>query len=85
LCGAKVIEVEKVICPYFKIMSKRIYVPVSDENHEKITKLAEQQNRKVAPMAGILLADGVKLTDQPESTQSYQQRVADEMIKKKEG
>lgn len=64
-------------------MSKRIYVPVSDENHEKITKLAEEQKRKVAPMAGILLADGVKLTEQPESTQSYQQRIAEEMLKKK--
>lgn len=63
--------------------NKRIYVPVSDENHEKITELAKTQNRKIAPMAGILLADGIKLTDQPESAMSYQERIAGEMIKKK--
>ena len=65
--------------------NKRIYVPVSDENHEKITALAKSQNRKVAPMAGILLADGVKLQDQPESALSYQEKIAAELVKKRKG
>lgn len=63
--------------------SKRIYVPVSDENHERIAKLAKSQNRKVAPIAAIIFEDGMKLLDQPESAMSYQERIAAEMIKKK--
>lgn len=63
----------------------RIYIPMSDENYDKIVKLAKEQKRDLAPMAAILLEDGLKLTEQPESAKSYQQRIADEMVKKREG
>lgn len=66
-------------------MSKRIYVPVSDEDHDSIVKMASDEQRDKAPMAAIILKEGLKARQQPESAQSYQQRIANEMLKKKEG
>lgn len=65
-------------------MTKRIYVPVTDEDHQKIIDMAVDEQRDKAPMAAILLREGLKQREQPEPVLSYQQRIVDGLVKKKD-
>lgn len=59
---------------------KRLLVPLSEDDHARLIEVAELEKRSVANKASQIISDAIK---QPESTQSYQQRIADEMLKKK--
>ena len=63
-------------------MPKRITVIMPDDIHERVLTEADKEKRKKSAMCAVLIERGLPDT---ESTQSYQQRIADEMLKKKEG
>lgn len=57
-----------------------------EETYNKVIEQAEKEKRKKSSMCAILIERGLPANQtQPESAMSYQERVASEMIKKKEG
>ncbi len=64
--------------------NKRIFVTANDEQQDYLNGEALKQDRKVSYIATKLFNDGYNLTKEPESNISYQQRIADELVKKKD-
>lgn len=59
-------------------------VTVTEDQQNKIAELMEKEDRNQAYVVTRIFNDGMKLLDQPESNLSYQQRIANDLVKKKD-